>query len=201
MRRLAARRIALPLAVGVGTALAWGGHAGIALGAGLAIGAWWWLRHRMSISDGADRRVEADLPYAVDLIAAVLRSGATPDTAAGDVGRAVGGAVGDRLELVARSLRLGAGAAEAWAYLGKSPAVARVIRAAVASERSGAALAGSLGRLADDLRANRRHAAEAAARRAGVLIVLPLGMCFLPAFVLAGVVPVVVAVLGDTLSQ
>ncbi len=43
-------------------------------------------------------------------------------------------------------------------------------------------------------------AVDAAARRAGVLIVLPLGLCFLPAFVLAGLVPVLVAVLGDVLS-
>jgi pilus assembly protein TadC len=40
---------------------------------------------------------------------------------------------------------------------------------------------------------------EAAARRAGVLVVLPLGLCFLPAFVFAGLVPVIVAVLGDVL--
>ena len=53
--------------------------------------------------------------------------------------------------------------------------------------------------LADDLRADRAVAAEAAAQRAGVLIVLPLGLCFLPAFLLAGLVPVVVAVLGDVL--
>ncbi|PWU49675.1 secretion system protein, partial [Micromonospora globispora] len=56
-----------------------------------------------------------------------------------------------------------------------------------------------LTRLADDLRADRSTAAEAAARRAGVLIVLPLGLCFLPAFILAGLVPVIVAVLGDVL--
>lgn len=43
------------------------------------------------------------------------------------------------------------------------------------------------------------HRAEASARRAGVLIVLPLGLCFLPAFILAGLVPVIVAVLGDVL--
>jgi len=29
--------------------------------------------------------------------------------------------------------------------------------------------------------------------------VLPLGLCFLPAFVLAGIAPVIVAVLGDAL--
>ncbi|MEU8614146.1 secretion system protein, partial [Actinoplanes sp. NPDC048791] len=58
---------------------------------------------------------------------------------------------------------------------------------------------GALTRLADDLRGDRSVAVEAAAHRAGVLIVLPLGLCFLPAFVLAGLVPVVVAVLGDVL--
>ena len=42
-------------------------------------------------------------------------------------------------------------------------------------------------------------AADADGRRAGVLIVLPLGLCFLPAFVLAGLVPVIVAVLGGVL--
>ncbi|PSK61713.1 hypothetical protein B0E53_06380 [Micromonospora sp. MH33] len=70
---------------------------------------------------------------------------------------------------------------------------------ATRSSSSGAALAGALTRLADDLRSDRSTAAEAAARRAGVLIVLPLGLCFLPAFILAGLVPVIVAVLGDVL--
>jgi hypothetical protein len=56
-----------------------------------------------------------------------------------------------------------------------------------------------LDRQADELRAARTAAAEAAARRVGVLVVLPLALCFLPAFVLAGVVPVIVAVFGDVL--
>ncbi len=54
-------------------------------------------------------------------------------------------------------------------------------------------------RLADELRAARGAECEAAARRAGVLVVLPLGLCFLPAFVLAGLVPIVLSVLGDVL--
>ena len=68
------------------------------------------------------------------------------------------------------------------------------------SQHSGAAFAGSLQRVADDLRGDALAATDAAARRAGVLIVLPLGLCFLPAFVLAGLVPVIVAVLGGVLS-
>jgi pilus assembly protein TadC len=75
-----------------------------------------------------------------------------------------------------------------------------VVAAAVRSHHSGAALASALERVAGDLRADRIIAADAAARRAGTLIVLPLGLCFLPAFVLAGLIPVIVAVLGDVLS-
>ena len=75
----------------------------------------------------------------------------------------------------------------------------RLAALAVRSSHSGAALAANLTRLADDLRGARAAALDAAARRAGVLVVLPLGLCFLPAFVLAGLVPVVVAVLGDVL--
>jgi pilus assembly protein TadC len=135
---------------------------------------------------------------------------------------AIGGTTGDRLGRVARALRMGAAAEEAWSYLGAGSAplggssnaarsveagsgpapepVRRIVAAAVRSQHSGAAFAGALHRVAEDLRADRLIAADAAARRAGVLIVLPLGLCFLPAFVLAGLVPVVVAVLGDVLS-
>ena len=41
------------------------------------------------------------------------------------------------------------------------------------------------------------HAAVAAAERAGVLIAGPLGLCFLPAFVCLGIVPVVAGLAGD----
>ena len=117
------------------------------------------------------------------------------------VGAALGGPLGDRLVRVDRALRLGASAAEAWSYLGDGAGPARVTTAAIRSQHSGAAFAGALTRVADDLRADHLLAADAAARRAGVLIVLPLGLCFLPAFVLAGLVPVIAAVLGDVLSR
>ena len=98
--------------------------------------------------------------------------------------------------------------------------LAAALRAGAPMDRAAAAVAEALGgplgerlqrtarslRLGADpdeawvhLRADRKVAVEAAAQRAGVLIVLPLGLCFLPAFLLAGLVPVVVAVLGDVL--
>ena len=54
--------------------------------------------------------------------------------------------------------------------------------------------------MAADVRAEYRSAAEQAARRVGVLAVAPLGLCFLPAFVLLGVVPVVVGLAGPLLA-
>ena len=46
-------------------------------------------------------------------------------------------------------------------------------------------------------REQREARVDAAAQRAGVLVVLPLGLCFLPAFVLVGVVPILLGVLDD----
>lgn len=145
------------------------------------------------------QREAADLPLAADLLAAVLRCGAPVDRAALTVADTVGGPLGERLARVGRALRLGATPDEAWAHLAPVAGADRLTRAAVRSHNSGAALAGALTRVADDLRADRAAATEAAARRAGVLIVLPLGLCFLPAFILAGLLPVIVAVLGDVL--
>jgi pilus assembly protein TadC len=144
-------------------------------------------------------RAAADVPLAADLLAAVLCAGAPVDRAADAVGQALGGPLGERLRRVARALRLGAPSEEAWAHLDGVAGGDRVSHAAIRSAASGAALATSLRRLADDLRAQRRTDADAAARRAGVLVVLPLGLCFLPAFVLAGLVPVVIAVLDTVL--
>jgi pilus assembly protein TadC len=186
---------------GIALAAGIGGWLGFVLGPVLAGAAYVWLARRPNREHAdEDRCVTADLPFAADLLGAALRAGATPDSAARSVGSAVGGPIGDRLARVDRALRLGASAEEAWSYLGEVEGGKRVIQAAVRSQHSGAAFAGSLYRVADDLRADRLIAADAAARRAGVLIVLPLGLCFLPAFVLAGLVPVIVAVLGDVLS-
>ncbi|MEU4419519.1 type II secretion system F family protein [Actinoplanes sp. NPDC024001] len=173
---------------------------GLAVGLAAGIGAERFLRRREPAEVRRERlRALADLPLAADLLAAALRAGAPVDRAAGAVADALGGPLGSRLQRVARSVRLGAGPTEAWGHLADVTGAERLVAAAVRSHASGGALAGALERLAGDLRSDRSVAAEAAAQRAGVLIVLPLGLCFLPAFLLAGLVPVLVAVLGDVL--
>ncbi|WBB82432.1 type II secretion system F family protein [Micromonospora sp. WMMD882] len=186
--------------VGIAVAVAVGGWSGLAGGLLAAGGADRLLRRIESPAVRERRRAEAaDLPLAADLLAAALRAGAPVDRAVAAVAETIGGPLTDRLGRVGRTLRLGGGPDEAWAHLASVPGAERLVTAAVRSAESGAALAGALTRLADDLRADRVTAAEASARRAGVLIVLPLGLCFLPAFILAGLVPVIVAVLGDVL--
>jgi pilus assembly protein TadC len=176
------------------------------------VGTWWGVPVGVAVAVVAERvlrrrepaRVRqerlaagADLPLGADLLSAALRAGAPPDRAAAAVAEALGGPLGERLRRTARSLRLGAEPAEAWAHLAGIDGADRLVAAAVRSSASGGALARALGRIAGDLRADRVVAAEAAAQRAGVLIVLPLGVCFLPAFVAVGLVPVIVAILRD----
>lgn len=190
----------LGVACGVGVGVLVGGRAGIAAGAAAVVVLWWALPRMAAASAAARlRRAAAGLPDAADLLASALRAGVPPGVAAGVVGAAVEGPVGERLTRVGHALRLGDAPAQAWAHLADLPGGERVARAAVRSADSGAALARALTRLADELRAARAAEADAAARRAGVLVVLPLGLCFLPAFLLAGVVPVVIAVLDGVL--
>jgi hypothetical protein len=67
----------------------------------------------------------------------------------------------------------------------------------VAATVDGSHLAVRLEDQARDARAATATHALAAAERIGVRAVLPLGLCFLPAFVAVGVVPVVAAALGQ----
>ncbi|HEX5541064.1 MAG TPA: type II secretion system F family protein [Micromonospora sp.] len=181
---------------GLAAAVIIGGGPGLVAGALVAVGLDRLLRRLESAADRSRRlREAADLPLAADLLAATLRSGAPLDRAVSAVADALAGPLGQRLGTVGRALHLGGRPEEAWAHLSPVPGAERMMNAATRSSASGAALAGALTRLAEDLRADRATAAEAAARQAGVLIVLPLGLCFLPAFILAGLVPVIVAVL------
>ncbi|GAA2694640.1 hypothetical protein Apa02nite_038110 [Actinoplanes palleronii] len=193
-------QVLLGVLVAVGVAGVIGSWWGVPIGVGAGIGTERFLRRREPAEVRRERREAlADLSLGADLLAAALRAGAPVDRAAAAVADALDGPLGARMRRTARSLRLGAGPAEAWTHLADVTGAERLIAAAVRSSASGGALAGALERLAGDLRADRSVAAEAAAQRAGVLIVLPLGLCFLPAFLLAGLVPVLVAVLGDVL--
>jgi pilus assembly protein TadC len=112
---------------------------------------------------------------------------------------ATGGPLGARLSRVSGRLRLGADPEEAWAALLSDPVLAPLARTMIRAGSTGAPVAQALTRLADDATASARAASCAAARRVGVQVVAPLGLCFLPAFVLLGIVPVVAGLAAQVL--
>ena len=147
-----------------------------------------------------DAALLADAPLAFDLLAACIAAGAAPESALSGVAEAVGGPLGRLLHQVSRAMLLGCPAEQAWAPLlaEETPGLLRLASAGfVRAQRSGAALAPALVTIAAEQRQARRVAAQAAARRVGVLAVAPLGVCFLPAFVLVGVVPLVAGLIGE----
>lgn len=140
------------------------------------------------------QRLAADLPAAADLLAACLLSGAPMVDAAEAVAAALGGPVSGPLRSVAAAIRLGADPPGAWRALDARPELAPLSRTVARAMAGGAPLADALTRLADDRRRALRADAAAAARRVGVRAAAPLGLCFLPAFVLIGVTPVVASI-------
>jgi Flp pilus assembly protein TadB len=137
------------------------------------------------------RRDGAGLPLALELISAALRSGAPFPTAAQAVATTPGLAVGPDLARAATMLRLGADPMEAWARIASVDDAALLGAVAARSARSGVRLADTISRQADLLRAEIQTKAIRRAHRVGAVALLPLGLCYLPAFVCLGIVPMV----------
>ncbi|WP_354641341.1 type II secretion system F family protein [Kitasatospora camelliae] len=197
MRRLASSSWAVPLAVGLGATAAVGGWAGVPAGALVALAAQRWLpRTRSPAQRQAQRdrdRLERQLPLTADLLAACLGSVPSPAVAAAAVAQSVGSPMRERLAAVAAQLSLGAAPEACWEGLAEGcPPLAPLARCLVRTSLGGAPPSAALTGLGHAQRATASRAAHARVRRAGVLATAPLGLCFLPAFVLIGVVPVVV---------
>lgn len=128
-----------------------------------------------------------DLVTVVDLLAVAVGSGASVPGALAAVGAALGGATGRDLDRAGAALLLGEPWAAAWAH---APEVGDVLEGLEAAWRTGAPAGPALRATAAGLRRTRERAAREAAGRLGVRLVVPLGLCFLPAFVLVGLVPV-----------
>ncbi len=139
-------------------------------------------------------QLAAVLPLAVDLLAACVTAGTPPGDALTVVARAVGGPFAVRVEPATSALTLGADPMVAWDALLADPVLAPLARAMAATGRAGTAPGPQLARLAADARDTARRQAQARARSLGARAAAPLGLCFLPAFVLVGIVPLVAGV-------
>ncbi|MFI1410949.1 type II secretion system F family protein [Streptomyces sp. NPDC020707] len=180
-----------------------GGTAGVLVGLGAVFGMWRWQRGSASTAaaQGFDAvQVARQLPLAADLLAACIAAGASPVLAARAVGEALEGPVGARLARGAAEMRLGGAPAEAWSALAALPGARGLARLLERAGESGVPAAVPVARLASEARSERERAATARARRAGVLITAPVGLCFLPAFIAIGVLPVVLGLASGVLG-
>ncbi|MFF8910008.1 type II secretion system F family protein [Streptomyces olivaceoviridis] len=180
-----------------------GGVVGVVLGLGVGAVLWRWRgrqaaagQQEVADTAGAARQ----LPLAADLLAACIAAGAGPVIAAQAVGEALGGPVGQALARGAAEVRLGGEPADAWRSLAALPGAGALARLLERADESGLPAAGPVARLASDARAEWARAATVRARRAGVLISAPVGLCFLPAFIAVGVLPVVIGLAGGVMG-
>ncbi len=139
----------------------------------------------------------------LDVLAVCLAAGMAVSTAAAATALSAPPMMAQILCRAADLLALGADPAVAWSAASDSvdPQIDALLRLARRSSASGVALADAVAGLATQCRQDAGHAAAASAERAGVLIAGPLGLCFLPAFVCLGIVPVIAGLAGDFMQS
>ena len=168
----------------------------LALGGGLWFAGRRWIRALTVTAREAGRaREPAALPLA--LAEAAVAAGLDLRSAIEAVGRATADAPGKTLVVVAGSLGSGVAWDAAWAAVAgtdAAPSIEPLGRALRSSWMSGASPLPLLRASREVVIERSRADAEAAAAVLGVRVALPLALCLLPAFVVVGVVPLLLAV-------
>lgn len=186
--------------VGVLTGSVLGALTGL-LGLGLAFAGRRWtaaLVHRAEVESAASNGAEqtsnmppVDTALVLELLAAQLRVGLAPLAALGTLAEALNSRA---LHTVCQRLQMGSGWGSAWS--GSSAGTFGELRDALAPAYTGGAPSTALLlSLADAHRLSERRAAERAAGKLSVALVVPLGLCSLPAFICLGIVPILISLL------
>jgi len=196
-------RLRVPVGVGAGLALViWAGISALAVGAGvLAGGVVTIVLGLLPTAAAAQRQAAmvAALPQACDLLAVCVEAGLPLRSALRAVVGVLDGPLAECLGRVVARVDLGIGEQEAWDEARNEPgleSLGREIRRCLAS---GAPVASTLRALALEARRDALSAEEVRAKRVGVRSVMPLMLCFLPSFILLGVVPIIGGVIGRLL--
>lgn len=132
-----------------------------------------------------------DTALVLELLAAQLRAGLAPLAALGTLAEALNSRA---LHTVCQRLQMGSGWGSAWS--GSAAGTFGELRDALAPAYTGGAPSTALLlSLADAHRLNERRAAERAAGKLSVALVVPLGLCSLPAFICLGIMPILISLL------
>ena len=135
--------------------------------------------------------VPIDTALVLELLAAQLRAGLAPLAALGTLAEALNSRP---LHTVCQRLQMGSGWGSAWS--GSAAGTFGELRDALAPAYTGGAPSTALLlSLADAHRLSERRAAERAAGKLSVALVVPLGLCSLPAFICLGIVPILISLL------
>ena len=176
------------------------------LGLGLAFAGRRWtaaLVHRAEVESAASNGAEqtsnvppVDTALVLELLAAQLRAGLAPLAALGTLAEALNSRP---LHTVCQRLQMGSGWGIAWS--GSAAGTFGELRDALAPAYTGGAPSTALLlSLADAHRLSERRAAERAAGKLSVALVVPLGLCSLPAFICLGIVPILISLLPTLTS-
>ena len=132
-----------------------------------------------------------DTALVLELLAAQLRVGLAPLAALGTLAEALNSRA---LHTVCQRLQMGSNWGSAWS--GSAAGTFGELRDALAPAYTGGAPSTALLlSLADAHRLSERRAAERAAGKLSVALVVPLGLCSLPAFICLGIVPIIISLL------
>ena len=188
--------------VGVLTGSILGALTGL-FGLGLAFAGRRWtaaLVHRAEVEStraghtGGEQALNAptvDTALVLELLAAQLRAGLAPLAALGTLAEALNSRP---LYTVCQRLQMGSSWGSAWS--GSAAGTFGELRDALAPAYTGGAPSTVLLlSLADAHRLSERRAAERAAGKLSVALVVPLGLCSLPAFICLGIVPIIISLL------
>ncbi len=132
------------------------------------------------------------------LLALALRSGRGLTQALAEVAEVASPGAADDLVRVGAALRWGRPMGEAWWYA--RDVWGPTATAFVVADAVGAPSAQVLLDASTTLRETEARRLEQAGGTAAVMLVLPLGLCFLPAFIATAVIPLVAVLVGTQLS-
>lgn len=155
---------------------------------------------QFSLTRRASAAVQEELADTVELLAVCLSAGAPMRHALEVVASVQGVATSTVLSKVSGLLAMGVPEQQAWQELVEDEVWGPVARDVARSARSGTSLVEVLHVHAEEARLVAQERALQRARTAGVRSVIPLMACFLPAFVLVGVLPIIAGLLEGLLS-
>jgi tight adherence protein C len=150
------------------------------------------------------KRMQRELPDAIDLMTISVESGLAFDAAVQQVARNTQGPLADEFSRVLREMQIGQGRAEALRGLSERTEVDDLksfVTAMVQADSFGIPIANVLRIQSSEMRTKRRQRAEEQAQKVPVKITVPLIFCILPCLFIAVMGPAVIHIMDSFSSK